>query len=218
MKAKDIIAEPLRADGRLSRTELKARVSEAVRMVGLDQSIKESFPHEISGGQRQRVAIARAISSEAKLIILDEPTSALDVSIRLQIVNLLLGLQKRLGLTYLLIGHDLAMVAYMSTRVAVMYLGKIVEIAPTEELVRNSGHPYTVALLSAALPDHPREKKERVLLPGEIASPLDVPSGCRFHPRCVQAKEGCSEHEPPLRLVAADHWVACHPRGGTPMN
>jgi oligopeptide/dipeptide ABC transporter ATP-binding protein len=200
----------LKVDGKLSKAELEEKVSKAIKLVGLGQAMMNVFPHELSGGQRQRVAIARAISTEAKLILLDEPTSALDVSVRLQIVNLLLRLQKELKLTYLLIGHDLAMVAYMSTSIAVMYLGKVVEFAETRELVQNAYHPYTRALLSAALPNHPRQKKERIMLSGEIANPLYVPPGCRFHPRCSSRKEICSEDEPPLQALRENHWVACH--------
>jgi len=210
LKLKGIISEPSEVGAKLDKGELEDRVVKALRMVGLDPSLMGVFPHELSGGQRQRVAIARAISTEAKLIILDEPTSALDVSVRLQIVELLMKLQKDLGLSYLLIGHDLAMVAYMSTYIAVMYLGKIVEFAETKELLRNTVHPYTRALISAALPAHPREKKERITLSGEIANPFDVPSGCRFHPRCFERKANCSESEPPLAAVGENHWVACH--------
>jgi len=172
--------------------------------------LMDVFPHELSGGQRQRVAIARAISTESSIIILDEPTSALDVSVRLQIIHLLMGLQQRMNLGYLLIGHDLAMVAYMSMDIAVMYLGKIVELAGTEELLRHTIHPYTQALISASLPNHPREKKERTVLSGEIASPLNVPTGCRFHPRCPNKKSICSDQEPSLVSLGSNHWVACH--------
>ena len=210
IKVEGIIAEPLKVDNKRSKMELKDRVAKAIQLVGLPQSLLEVFPHELSGGQRQRVAIARAISTEAKLIILDEPTSALDVSVRLQIVNLLMGLQEKLGLSYLLIGHDLAMVAYMSTHIAVMYLGKIVEFAETKELLKDSAHPYTRALISAALPVHPRDKKDRIMLPGEIANPFDVPKGCRFHPRCLEKKAICSESEPPIKILGDNHWVACH--------
>jgi oligopeptide transport system ATP-binding protein len=210
LKVKDIISEPLKVDGKLSKTDLEEKVSKAMKVVGLGQAMMNVFPHELSGGQRQRVAIARAISTEARLILLDEPTSALDVSVRVQIVNLLLRLQKELKLTYLLIGHDLAMVAYMSTSIAVMYLGKVVEFAETGELVKHAFHPYTRALLSAALPNHPRDKKERIMLSGEIANPLHVPCGCRFHPRCFDRKEICSQDEPPLQALRENHWVACH--------
>ena len=181
--------------------------------MGLDTGLIKVYPHELSGGQRQRVAIARAISTDSKIIILDEPTSALDVSIRLQIIHLLMDLQQNLELSYLLIGHDLAMVAYMSTDIAVMYLGKIVELGETKELLKNTAHPYTQALIAASLPDHPRLKQERTVIIGEIASPLHVPSGCRFHPRCPGKKSICAEQEPPLVAVGKNHWVACHVEG-----
>jgi len=210
LKIKDIVGEPLEVIGGLKRNELEAKVAESLRIVGLDPGLMKVFPHELSGGQRQRIAIARAISTKSRVIILDEPTSALDVSIRLQIVHLLMDLQKRLELCYLLIGHDLAMVAYMSTNIAVMYLGRIVEYAETQELLRNTSHPYTQALISASLPDHPREKRDRTVLSGEIASPLNVPPGCRFHPRCANRKSICSEKEPDFTPVGDNHWVACH--------
>lgn len=211
MRVQEIITEPLQVSGTLGRKELESRALEALHMVGLETGLRRVYPHELSGGQRQRVAIARAISTESKIIILDEPTSALDVSVRLQIVHLLMDLQKKLELSYLLIGHDLAMVAYMSTDMAVLYLGKIVEFAPTRELLGNTLHPYTQALIAASLPDHPRLKRERPAISGEIASPLNVPPGCRFHPRCPKKKKACSELEPPLVLMGNNHWVACHP-------
>jgi oligopeptide/dipeptide ABC transporter ATP-binding protein len=210
LKIKDIIGEPLQMAGGMNKNEVESRVSEVLRMVGLDPGLTRVFPHELSGGQRQRVAIARAISTHSSIIILDEPTSALDVSVRLQIIHLLIELQKRMEHSYLLIGHDLAMVAYMSTDIAVMYLGKIVELAQTGELLSNPVHPYTQALIAASLPAHPRDKKERTVLSGEIASPLNVPSGCRFHPRCSERKSMCSEQEPQLAAVGENHFVACH--------
>jgi oligopeptide transport system ATP-binding protein len=210
MKVKNIIAEPLRVVGNLTRKELEDKIAEALRVVGLLPTLMNVFPHELSGGQRQRVAIARAIATEANFIVLDEPTSALDVSVRLQIVDLLIRLQRKLGLTYLIIGHDLGMMAYLSVHIAVMYLGKIVEFAETKELLQNTVHPYTQALISAALPTHPRERRERIMLPGEIANPLNVPPGCRFHPRCFQKKGICSQEVPPLKGVGKTHWVACH--------
>jgi len=210
LRVKNIICEPLRVAGEFTKEELEEKAAKALRTVGLNPDLMNVFPHELSGGQRQRVAIARAISTDSKFIILDEPTSALDVSIRLQIVALLVSLQKRLGLSYLLIGHDLAMVAYLSTSIAVMYLGKIVEIAKTKELLENTVHPYTRALIAASLPDHPRDKKEKITLIGEIANPFDVPAGCRFHPRCSAAKGICSREEPTQKKVADGHWVACH--------
>ncbi len=211
LRIQEIISEPLKVSGTLSKKALEEKVVEAMHMVGLDTGMRRVYPHELSGGQRQRVAIARAISTESKIIILDEPTSALDVSVRLQIVHLLMDLQKKLELSYLLIGHDLAMVAYMSTDIAVMYLGKIVEFGETRELLKNTSHPYTQALIAASLPDHPRDKRERTALSGEIASPLNVPPGCRFHPRCSRRRSICHEREPSLIAVGERHWVACHP-------
>ena len=211
LRIREIITEPLEVSSTLSKEELEDKVVEAMHRVGLDTVLRRVYPHELSGGQRQRVAIARAISTESKIIILDEPTSALDVSVRLQIVHLLMDLQKNLELSYLLIGHDLAMVAYMSTDIAVMYLGKIVEFGETKELLQNTAHPYTRALIAASLPDHPRLKQEREVISGEIASPLNVPPGCRFHPRCPKKKPACAEQEPSLMTVAKNHWVACHP-------
>jgi len=212
-RIKEIIGEPLEVGAGMNKKEVEERAAEVLGMVGLDPGLMKVFPHELSGGQRQRVAIARAISTNSKVIILDEPTSALDVSVRLQIVHLLMELQNRLQLSYLLIGHDLAMVAYMSTDIAVMYLGKIVEFAETKELLRNTVHPYTQALISAALPDHPRDKRERTILAEEIASPLNIPPGCRFHPRCIQRKANCAEQEPLLAPVGENHLVACHLNG-----
>jgi oligopeptide/dipeptide ABC transporter ATP-binding protein len=211
MRIQEIVGEPLQVAGRMNRREVQSRVFESMKVVGLDPSLLRVFPHELSGGQRQRVAIARAISTESRVVILDEPTSALDVSVRLQIVHLLMELQKRLGLTYLLIGHDLAVVAYMSDEIAVMYLGKIIESGPTAEVLERTAHPYTQALISASLPSHPREKREREIIVGEIGKTLDVPPGCRFHPRCKYRVAICSEREPPLRASGENgHRVACH--------
>jgi oligopeptide/dipeptide ABC transporter ATP-binding protein len=210
LRVQEIITEPLEVASSLSKEELQKKVLEALHRVGLDAGLRRVYPHELSGGQRQRVAIARAISTESKIIILDEPTSALDVSVRLQIVHLLMDLQKNLKLSYLLIGHDLAMVAYMSTDIAVMYLGKIVEWGGTKELLEKTTHPYTQALIAASLPDHPRLKQERKMISGEISSPLNIPPGCRFHPRCPGKKSICEEQEPSLVAVGENHWVACH--------
>ena len=210
LKIKDIIGEPLQVAGGKNKKEVESRTAEVLKMVGLHPGLKNVFPHELSGGQRQRVAIARAISTQSNIIILDEPTSALDVSVRLQIVHLLMDLQKKMALSYLLIGHDLSMVAYMSTDIAVMYLGKIVEFAKTRELLSNPVHPYTQALIAASLPEHPRDRKERTVLSGEITSPLNIPPGCRFHPRCPQKKSICSEQPSPLVDIGNNHFVACH--------
>jgi oligopeptide transport system ATP-binding protein len=168
------------------------------------------FPHEFSGGQRQRIAIARALSLNPSLIVLDEPVSALDVSIRAQIMNLLQDLQAQFGLSYLLIAHDLAAVLHLSTKIAVMYLGKIVEMGTSDELRHKPLHPYSQALFSAALPSHPDEQREEMIIPGEVPSPLNPPSGCRFHPRCPFAMPVCSEVEPVLRSTGNGHQVACH--------
>lgn len=206
----DIIAEPVVVNEALPKAEIKERVQELLRFVGLSPNAVNLFPHEFSGGQRQRIAIARALSLNPSLIILDEPVSALDVSIRAQIMNLLQDLQQQFGLSYLLIAHDLAAVLHLSTTIAVMYLGKIVEFATSNDLRHKPLHPYTQALFSAALPSHPDEQREEIIIPGEVPSPLNPPSGCRFHPRCPFVKPVCSEVEPILRPVADGHQVACH--------
>jgi oligopeptide transport system ATP-binding protein len=209
MRISAIIAEPLITHERLSTAEVRDRVLELLGLVGLPERAAELFPHEFSGGQRQRIAIARALALSPKLVVLDEPVSALDVSIRAQILNLLRDLQARLGLSYLFIAHDLAAVAHMSHTIAVMYLGKIVESGEAKRLARAPKHPYTEALFSAALPSHPDERREEIILPGEVPSPLKPPSGCRFHPRCPHAIARCAEEEPALASVG-DRFVACH--------
>jgi oligopeptide/dipeptide ABC transporter ATP-binding protein len=178
--------------------------------VGLRPQQADLYPHEFSGGQRQRIAVASALVSHPKLIVLDEPVSALDVSIRAQIMNLLVDLQKQYGVSYLLIAHHLATTRYMAHEVAVMYLGKIVERARTKDLFRNPLHPYTKALFSAALPGHPDVVREEMILSGEVPSPINPPSGCRFHPRCPFAMRHCSEIEPEEKEMAPNHLVACH--------
>ena len=209
MRIDSIIAEPLVTNEKLSSAEVRERVLDLLDLVGLPQRSADLFPHEFSGGQRQRIAIARALSLSPSLIVLDEPVSALDVSIRAQILNLLRDLQARLGLSYLFIAHDLAAVAHMSHTIAVMYLGKIVETGEAKSLARAPKHPYTEALFSAALPSHPDERREEIILPGEVPSPINPPSGCHFHPRCPQAMARCAEVEPALRDVEG-RILACH--------
>jgi oligopeptide transport system ATP-binding protein len=209
MRIGAIIAEPLVTNEQHPAAEVRGRVLDLLDMVGLPARSADLFPHEFSGGQRQRIAIARALALSPALIVLDEPVSALDVSIRAQILNLLRDLQARLGLSYLFIAHDLAAVAHMSHTIAVMYLGKIVETGEARALARAPRHPYTEALFSAALPSHPDERREEIILPGEVPSPLNPPSGCRFHPRCPHAMASCADEEPMLRNVER-RIVACH--------
>lgn len=210
MRVGDIIGEPLVVNETLSKAKLRERVQELLHLVGLRPASADLFPHEFSGGQRQRIAIARALSLNPSLIVLDEPVSALDVSIRAQIMNLLQDLQEQFGVSYLLIAHDLAAVLHLSTTVAVMYLGKIVELATSEQLRVEPLHPYSKGLFSAALPTHPDEQREEIIITGEIPSPLNPPSGCRFHPRCPFVMPICSEVEPPLLQVDTGHQVSCH--------
>jgi len=209
MRVGSIIAEPLVTNEPLPSAEVRKRILRLLELVGLPERSADLFPHEFSGGQRQRIAIARALSLSPKLIVLDEPVSALDVSIRAQILNLLRDLQARLGLSYLFIAHDLAAVAHMSHTIAVMYLGKIVEIGEAETVAKAPKHPYTQALFSAALPSHPDEKRDEVVVTGEVPSPLAPPSGCRFHPRCPHAMARCVTEEPAL-LPETGRLVACH--------
>jgi peptide/nickel transport system ATP-binding protein len=210
MRVGEIIAEPLQIHTDQSRTEQYERVAEVLELVGMRPEASRLFPHEFSGGQRQRIAIARALVTDTRLIVLDEPVSALDVSIRAQIMNQLEELQARLGVSYLFIGHDLATVAHISDRIAVMYLGQVVELADSLELCNNPAHPYTQALFAAALPAHPDEKHEPIKLTGEVPSALNPPSGCRFHPRCPHAMARCAEETPVRKEVAPGHTVACH--------
>jgi oligopeptide/dipeptide ABC transporter ATP-binding protein len=210
MRVRNIVAEPLVINQKVSRAQIDERVKEVIASVGLRPEQANLYPHEFSGGQRQRIAMASALISHPKLIILDEPVSALDVSIRAQIMNLLVDLQQQYNVSYLVIAHHLATTRYMAHEVAVMYLGKIVEKARTEELFKNPLHPYTRALFSAALPSHPDIEREEIILRGEVPSPINPPSGCRFHPRCPLAKPECATVEPVEKQVDAGHMVACH--------
>ncbi len=208
-----IIGEPLRVHKLLNNEkERTERVKELLELVGLNARYANRFPHEFSGGQRQRIGIARALASDPLFIVCDEPISALDVSIQAQVVNLLENLQSQFGLTYLFIAHDLAMVRHICNRVAVMYLGIIVELADRNELYENPLHPYAQALLSAVpIPDPELERaSQRIILTGDVPSPINPPSGCRFHPRCPIAKPHCSELVPEWRELGSGHWVACH--------
>ncbi|MDX6748481.1 dipeptide ABC transporter ATP-binding protein [Geminicoccaceae bacterium 1502E] len=206
----ETVAEPLLIHGRRWGPELHARVRELLELVGLASYHADRYPHEFSGGQRQRIGIARALALNPRFIVCDEPVSALDVSIQAQIVNLLQDLQEELGLTYLFIAHDLGVVKHISTRVAVMYLGRIVEIADKAELYARPLHPYTRALLSAIPVPRPGAGRERVILQGEVPSPINPPSGCHFHTRCPFAVAECRAVDPPLREVAPGHKAACH--------
>jgi oligopeptide/dipeptide ABC transporter ATP-binding protein len=205
-----IIAESLVVNDWGSRSEIEKRVAEVLVEVGLRPEHAHLYPHEFSGGQRQRVAVASGLASRPKLIVLDEPVSALDVSIRAQILNLLMDIQAQDNVAYLLIAHNLATVRHMAHHTAVMYLGQIVDSAPTEDLFSQALHPYTKALLSAVLPDHPDMQNEEIVLTGEVPSPLNPPRGCRFHPRCPFVMPKCSEEEPQLLEAAPGHRVACH--------
>ncbi|HEY9089507.1 MAG TPA: oligopeptide/dipeptide ABC transporter ATP-binding protein [Anaerolineaceae bacterium] len=212
MTVRDIVSEPLLVHGLANRQQSDERVQELLGLVGLNPAYANRYPHEFSGGQRQRIGVARALSLQPSLIVCDEPISALDVSIQAQVVNLLEDLQKKFNLTYLFIAHDLSMVRHISTRVAVMYLGVIVEFAARDELYENPLHPYTQALLSAVpIPDPlAEEKRKRQVLQGEIPSPINPPSGCRFRTRCPLAAEICAQARPEFREIKPGHFVACH--------
>jgi oligopeptide transport system ATP-binding protein len=207
-----IIADPLRIHRQGDARQIRERVRELLELVGLSPEHVNRYPHEFSGGQRQRIGVARALALHPKLIIADEPVSALDVSIRAQVINLLDDLQDDLGLTYIFIAHDLGVIRHVSDRIAVMYLGKIVEISPAEDLYRRPVHPYTEALLSAVpVPDpHLSAAREQVVLEGDVPSPISPPQGCRFHPRCRYATEICAQQEPPLAEHSPGHLAACH--------
>ncbi len=212
MTVGNIIGEPLEVHGMGNAKERKARVQDLLALVGLNPYFVNRYPHEFSGGQRQRIGVARALALQPAFIVCDEPISALDVSIQAQVVNLLEELQEKFGLTYLFIAHDLSMVRHIADRTAVMYLGKIVELASRDDLYGNPLHPYTQALLSAVpIPDPIKERKrERIILTGDVPSPANPPKGCRFHTRCPLAIDVCKEIEPEWREVTPDHWVACH--------
>jgi oligopeptide/dipeptide ABC transporter ATP-binding protein len=212
MRAVDIVTEPIRNYEALPTAEVRVRAAELLERVGLraDQLVK--YPYEFSGGQRQRLGIARALSVRPRLIVCDEPVSALDVSVQAQVINLLMDLQAEFDLSYLFVAHDLAVVEHISHRVAVMYLGKIVEIAPKRRIFAHPQHPYTEALLASVPVADPTQRKQRRVLAGDVPSPIDPPPGCRFHTRCPYVEERCKREEPPLQEVSAGQWVACHLR------
>ena len=205
-----IIGEPLLVHGLRSRRERQERVLELLRVVGLRREHMRRYPHQFSGGQRQRIGVARALALHPKLIVCDEAVSALDVSIQAQVINLLNDLQEEFGLTYLFISHDLAVVEHVSDRLAVMYLGKIVELADSFQIYQSPLHPYTQALLSASPIPDPALRRDRIILKGDVPSPIDPPPGCRFHTRCLYAEDLCSQQEPQLKEVRENHLTACH--------
>ena len=210
----EALAEPIRFHGLAPKAEVPARVARLLEDVGMTPRFANRYPHELSGGQRQRVAIARALACQPRFIVCDEAISALDVSVQAQILNLLLDLQQKYGLTYLFIAHDLAVVRHISDRVGVMYLGRLAELAPSQALFAEPLHPYTRALLSAVPQPNPRAPRNRQQLVGEVPSPLNPPQGCRFHPRCPLARGLCKTSVPDWREVAAGHHVACHAVSG----
>ncbi len=210
MLIKNIVAEPLDYQHRLKGGQTEERVLELLNHVGLSKEHMMRYPHEFSGGQRQRIAVARALATNPEFVLMDEPTSALDVSVQAQILNLLKNLQQEFNLTYLFVTHHLLVVKYISDRIAVMYLGKIVELAKTDDIFKNALHPYTKALLSAIPIPDPETKRERIILSGDVPNPIDPPSGCRFHPRCPYVREVCRQQEPELETTNEGHMVACH--------
>ena len=214
MTVGDIVGEPLKIHGLVKKDEMEERVAELLTLVGLDSRIMGRYPHQFSGGQRQRIGIARALSLNPELVICDEPVSALDVSVRSQVLNLMNELKEKLNLTFLFISHDLSVVKHISDRVAVMYLGQLVELADKEEIYENPTHPYTKALMSAIPIPDPFVERKRIILAGDVPSPLNPPSGCRFHPRCPLACQVCREQEPKLREYKKGHYAACHRAGG----
>ena len=210
MTVGNIIGEPMEIHGLASGKEKEKKVIELLETVGLTEDHMRRYPHEFSGGQRQRIGIARALAVDPSLIICDEPVSALDVSIQAQVINLMQDLQNEFGLTYLFIAHDLSVVKHISDRVAVMYLGKIVELAEKDELYKNPKHPYTQALLSAIPVADPKAEKDRIILEGDVPSPMNPPSGCRFHTRCRYAMDICKVEDPEFKDIQDEHFVACH--------
>ncbi len=210
MRVRDIVGEPLEVNAGLPRGAVRERVAEVLKDVNLEPAFAQLYPHEFSGGQRQRIALARALATHSRLIVLDEPVASLDASIRSQIINLLKDLQDQHGLSYLLITHDLAVSRHLSHRVAVMYLGRIVEEAKSDALYAEPLHPYTKALIAAALPVRKRQDSDEMVVAGEVPNPMDPPSGCRFHPRCPLAMARCAEEEPALQEAAPGRKVACH--------
>ncbi len=210
LTVKDIIAEPLVIHNSASGSALQDRVAELMSAVGLNPSYMGRYPHEFSGGQRQRIGVARTLALNPRLIVADEPVSALDVSVQAQVLNLLQNLKNDLGLTFIFISHDLSVVEHICDKIAVMYVGNIVELAPTEELLTNPKHPYTEALVSAVPSADPLMKMDRIILQGDVPSPANPPSGCVFHPRCRYAKDICSQEKPPLVEVAPGHTARCH--------
>jgi len=206
----EIVGAPLRAMNLASGRELEDRVAEMLRQVGLSPDFMRRYPHAFSGGQRQRIGLARALVSNPELVVADEPVSALDVSVQAQILNLLQDLQEEMGLTYLFVSHDLSVVAHICDRVAVMYVGKMVELAPTRQLFLNPKHPYTEALMSAIPRPDPRPRGERIVLEGEVANPANPPSGCYFHPRCAYAQDICQNTDPPWEEIVPGHYAKCH--------
>lgn len=210
MLVKDIVAEPLIVQGICKGAKAEERVLDILERVGLGKEHLYRYPHEFSGGQKQRIAIARALITNPSFVILDEPTSSVDVSVRASLLELFKEMQKKMSLTYLFISHDLSIIEAISDRIAVMYLGKVVELAETREIFNNPMHPYTQALFSAIPIPDPESKRKRILLPGEPPSPVNPPSGCRFHPRCMYAMDICKHTEPKLQKIKSEHLVACH--------